>query len=37
MVGEIVADEDAIVELESHIDRPHGIADATYLYTHKNL
>ena len=37
MVGEILADEDVIQELESHIERPHGIADLTYLYTHKNF
>lgn len=37
MVGEIVADEDVIQELESHTERPHGIADLTYLYTHKNF
>jgi putative heme iron utilization protein len=37
MVGEIVADEDVITELESHIEKPHGIADATFLYTHRNL
>jgi hypothetical protein len=37
MVGEIVADPSTINELESHIDKPHGIADLTYLYTHKNL
>ena len=37
MVGEIVADEDAIEEIESHLDRPHGIAESTFLYTHKNL
>ena len=37
MVGEILADEDVIQELEAHIERPHGIADLTYLYTHKNF
>lgn len=37
MVGEIVADEDVIKEIESHIDRPHGIAESTFLYTHKNF
>jgi hypothetical protein len=37
MVGEIVADEDSIKELESHSDKPHGIAESTFLYTHKNL
>ena len=37
MVGEIVADPSVITELESHTDKPHGIADLTYLYTHKNL
>jgi hypothetical protein len=37
MVGEIVADEDVIQEIESHIDRPHGIAESTFLYTHKNF
>jgi hypothetical protein len=37
MVGEIVAEEDVIREIESHLDRPHGIAESTYLYTHKNL
>jgi transmembrane 9 superfamily protein 3 len=37
MVGEIVADESSIKELESHTERPHGIADATFLYTHKNF
>lgn len=36
-VGEVVADEDVIREIESHTERPHGIADATYLYTHKNI
>jgi transmembrane 9 superfamily member 3 len=37
MVGEIVAEEDAINEIESHLERPHGIAEATFLYTHKNF
>ena len=37
MVGEVVANEDVIREIESHTDRPHGMADATYLYLHKNL
>ena len=36
-VGEIVADEDVIKDIESHTDRPHGIAESTFLYTHKNL
>lgn len=37
MVGEIVAEEDVIKELEAHIEKPHGIADQTFLYKHKNL
>ena len=37
MVGEIVADEEVIKDIESHVDRPHGIAESTFLYTHKNL
>lgn len=37
MVGEVVADEDVIREIESHTEKPHGIADATYLYVHKNV
>jgi transmembrane 9 superfamily protein 3 len=37
MVGEVVANEDVIREIESHTDRPHGMADATYLYLHKNF
>lgn len=37
MVGEILAEEDVIQELESHTEKPHGIADLTYLYTHKNF
>jgi transmembrane 9 superfamily protein 3 len=37
MVGEVVADEDVIREIEAHTEKPHGIADATYLYVHKNV
>ena len=37
MVGEIVADEDVIKDIESHMEGPHGIAESTFLYTHKNL
>ena len=37
MVGEILADEDVINEIEAHVERPHGIAEATFLYTHKNF
>jgi transmembrane 9 superfamily protein 3 len=37
MVGEVVAEEDVIREIEAHTERPHGIADATFLYTHKNF
>lgn len=33
----VAQDEDAIKELESHAEKPHGIAEATFLYTHKNL
>lgn len=37
MVGEVVAEEDVIREIESHTEQPHGIADATFLYTHKTF
>jgi transmembrane 9 superfamily protein 3 len=33
----VVAEEDVIREIEAHTERPHGIADATFLYTHKNF
>jgi transmembrane 9 superfamily protein 3 len=36
MVGEIMADEDVLSEIESQTG-PHGIADATFLYTHKSF
>jgi hypothetical protein len=37
MVGEVVADEDVIREIESQTDRPHGLGDTTFLYLHKNI
>jgi transmembrane 9 superfamily protein 3 len=37
MIGEVVADEDVIRELESHTEKPHTLVDSTYLYLHKNL
>lgn len=37
MIGEVVADEDVIRELESHTEKPHTLVDSTYLYLHKNF
>ena len=36
-MGEVVADEDVIREIESQTDKPHGLGDTTFLYLHKNI
>jgi transmembrane 9 superfamily protein 3 len=35
MAGEIVLDEAAVEDMESHADTPHGIAENTFVYTHR--